>query len=81
MHDSVWKIRNNDLKSFKEEHRKFSSIHIWLILSHFGIMLSFRWTLEIIDCNSRVPFVVENQIFGVRIQNDINFLILAFSPK
>ena len=37
--------------------------------------------IEIINCDSRVPFVDENQISGVKIQNDSNFLILAFSPK
>ena len=31
--------------------------------------------MDYMNCNSRVTFVTENQIFGVKIQKDSNFLI------
>ena len=46
------------------------------------LMLSVRWTNRHKNyCDSRVTLVPENPIFGVKIQNESSFLILAFGLK
>ena len=53
-----------------------------LILSCSRVMLSVRWTnRHKNNCDSRVTFVTENQIFCVEIQNESNFFIVDFGPK
>ena len=53
----------------------------WLIL-RLILMLLVRWTNRHKNyCDSRVTFVTENQIFGVKIQNESSFLMLAVGLK
>ena len=53
-----------------------------LLIFRWILMLSVRWTNKHKNyCDSRVTFVTENQIFGIKILNESIFLILAFGPK